>query len=79
MGPFNDANATIGRAWTLLSKNLGGSGMPGQIYMGSQGTSLNYNNICSAETEDKLPDGWKPVNVQKGFKPDESVVNIYSG
>jgi hypothetical protein len=79
MGPFNDANATIGRAWTLLSKNLGGSGMPGQTYMGSQGTSLNYNNICFAETEGKLPDGWKPLHVQKGFKPDDSVVSIYSG
>jgi hypothetical protein len=79
MGPFNDANATIGRAWTLLSKNLGGCGMPGQTYMGSQGTSLNYNNICFGETEDKLPDGWKPVHVQHGFKPDDSVVSIYSG
>jgi len=79
MGPFNDANATIGRAWTLLSKNLGGCGMPGQTYMGSQGTSLNYNNICFGETEDKLPEGWKPVHVQHGFKPDDSVVSIYSG
>jgi hypothetical protein len=79
MGPFNDANATIGRAWTLLSKNLGGCGMPGQTYMGSQGTSLNYNNICFGETEDKLPDGWKPLHVQKGFKPEDSVISIYSG
>jgi len=79
MGPFNDANATIGRAWTLLSKNLGGCGMPGQTYMGSQGTNLNYNNICFGETEDKLPEGWKPVHVQHGFKPEESIVSIYSG
>jgi len=79
MGPFNDANATIGRAWTLLSKNLGGAGIPGQTYMGSQGTSLNYNNICFAETENGLPDGWKPVHVQHGFKPEESVVSIFSG
>jgi hypothetical protein len=79
MGPFNDANATIGRAWTILSKNLGGCGMPGQTYMGSQGTNLNYNNICFGETEDKLPDGWKPVHVQHGFKPGDSVVSIYSG
>jgi len=53
--------------------------MPGQTYMGTQGTSLNYNNICFAETEDKLPDGRKPVHVQKGFKPDESAVSIYRG
>src|SRR5215472_6832281 len=79
MGPFNDANATIGRAWTILSKNLGGCGMPGQTYMGTHGTSFNYNNICFPETEEKLPDGWKPLHVQKGFRPDESVVSIYSG
>jgi hypothetical protein len=79
MGPFNDANATIGRAWTLLSKNLGGSGMPGETYMGSQGSGFNYNNLCLAETEDKLPEGWKPLHVQKGFKPNESVVSIFTG
>jgi hypothetical protein len=79
MGPFNDANATIGRAWTLLSKNLGGSGIPGQTYMGTQGTSSNYNNICFAETEDKLPEGWTPLHVQKGFKPTESVISIFTG
>lgn len=79
MGPFNDANATIGRAWTILSKNLGGCGMPGQTYMGTHGTNFNYNNMCFGETEDKLPDGWKPLHVQKGFKPEDSVVSIYSG
>jgi hypothetical protein len=79
MGPFAEPNATIGRAWTILSKNLGGCGRPGETYMGSQGTSFNYNNICIAETENKLPDGWKPLHVQKGFKPDESVVSIFTG
>lgn len=79
MGPFAEPNATIGRAWTILSKNLGGCGMPGLSYMGSLGSNLNYNNICIAETENKLPDGWKPLHVQKGFKPDESVVSIFSG
>lgn len=58
---------------------MGGFGMPGQTYMGSQGTSLNYNNICFAQTEDKLPDGWKPLHMQKVFRPDESAVSIWSG
>jgi hypothetical protein len=79
MGPFNDANATIGRTWTLMSKNLCGGGIPGQTYMGTQGSSLNYNNLCFPETEDKLPKGWNPLHVQKGFKADESVVSIFSG
>ena len=79
MGPFNQANATIGRAWTLISKNLGGSGTPGSTYLGSQGNPLNYNNLCFPETEEALPEGWQPLHVQKGFKRDDSVVSIFSG
>lgn len=79
MGPFNEANATIGRAWTLISKNLGGGGTPGETYLGSQGNNLNYNNICFPETEDGLPSGWNPLHVQKGFKKSESVVSTFSG
>jgi len=79
MGPFAEPNSTIGRAWTILSKNLGGCGRPGETYMGTLGSNLNYNNVCIAETENKLPDGWIPFHVQKGFKPDESVVSIFSG
>jgi hypothetical protein len=77
MGPFNHANATIGRAWTLLSINLGGGAEPGETYMGSQGNNLNYNNMCFAENEKRSP--WNPFHVQKGFRPDESVVSIFSG
>lgn len=79
LGPFNQANATIGRAWTLVSKNLGGSGTPGSTYLGSQGNALNYNNLCFPETEEALPEGWNPLHVQKGFKRDDSVVSIFSG
>jgi len=79
MGPFAEPNAVIGRAWTILSKNLGGCGVPGLTYLGTLGSNLNYNNICIAETENKLPDGWKPFHVQKGFKPSDSVVSIFSG
>ena len=79
MGPFNRANSTIGRCWTLISKNLGGSGTPGETYMGSQGNPLNYGNLCFPEREDRLPDGWNPLHVQKGFNRSESVVSIFGG
>jgi hypothetical protein len=79
MGPFNHANATIGRAWTLISKNLGASGTPGETYLGSQGNTLNYNNVCFPENEAELPSGWKPFHVQKGFKQSESVVSTLNG
>ena len=44
MGPFNEANSTIGRAYILMSKNLGNS-RPGVTYMGTQGNPFNYNII----------------------------------
>lgn len=79
MGPVNRANSSIGRCWTLISRNLGGSGKPGETYLGSQGNQLNYNNICFPENEEGLPDGWEPLHVQKGFDKSESVVSIFSG
>jgi hypothetical protein len=79
MGPFSRANSTIGRCWTLISKNLGGSGKSGETYMGTQGSALNFSNLCFPETEDGLPPGWNPFHVQKGFKKSDSVVSVFGG
>jgi hypothetical protein len=79
LSPVNHANSSIGRCWTLISKNLGGSGKPGETYLASQGNQLSYNNLCFPENEDGLPVGWKPFHVQKGFDKSESVVSIFSG
>jgi hypothetical protein len=79
LSPVNRANSSIGRCWTLISKNLGGSGKPGETYLASQGNNLSYNNLCFPETEDGLPPGWKPLHVQKGFNKNDSVVSIFSG
>lgn len=80
MGPFNEANAVIGRSWTFISKNLGGGGGgPGLTYLGAFGNSANYNNLCFAENEEGLPAEWKPLHVMKGFKPKESTISIFSG
>jgi hypothetical protein len=79
LGPVSRANSSIGRCWTLISKNLGGSGKPGETYLGSQGNQLNYNNVCFPENEDGLPAGWVPLHVQKGFKKSDSVVSLFSG
>jgi hypothetical protein len=77
MGPFAQPNATIGRAWTILSRNLANAGIPGDTYLGSQGNNLNYNNIVIAENEQDSP--WTPFHVQKGFRADESVVSLFAG
>ncbi len=79
LGPFNHANASIGSCWTLISRNLGGGVVPGLNYMGSQGQGHNYNNLCFAENEERLPPGWKPFHVQKGYKTEESVVSVFHG
>ncbi len=79
LGPFNHANASIGCAWTLISRNLGGGVIPGLNYMGSQGQGHNYNNLCFAEREERLPLGWNPFHVQKGYRPEESVVSVFHG
>ena len=77
MGPFNQANAVIGRAWTLMSKNLDGGGIAGETYMGSQGNVINYNNLIIPENEKDSP--WTPFHVQKGFKPEENVISFFFG
>ena len=77
MGPFNHANATIGRAYGLLSQNLQGGAVPGESYMGSQGNGYGYNNLTFAENEERSP--WEPLHVQKGFKVSDSVVSVFFG
>ena len=78
MSPFNQANAVIGRASTLIALCTGG-GKPDITYWGSQGNTLDYNHATFAENEEALTAEWKPFHVQKGFKPEESVVSFFRG
>jgi hypothetical protein len=77
MGPYNHANATIGRAYGLLSQNLQGGSVPGETFMGSLGNNYTYNSITFAENEERSP--WEPLHVQKGFKATDSVVSVFYG
>jgi hypothetical protein len=77
LGPFAQPNATLGRAWTIMAKNLGNGGIPGDTYLGSLGNNLNYNNVVIAEDEASSP--WPPFHVQRGFKPEENVVSLFRG
>ncbi|MDP6874940.1 MAG: UGSC family (seleno)protein [Alphaproteobacteria bacterium] len=76
MGPYNHANATIGRAYGLLSQNLQGGSVPGDTYMGSLG-NWYAQGATFAENEEASP--WTPLHVQKGFKPEDSTVSIFVG
>ena len=77
LGPFAHANAAIGRAWTLVTKNLANGGIPGDTYMGTMGNMLNYINLIMVENEEASP--WEPFHVEKGFKREENVVSMFSG
>ena len=77
MGPYNHANATIGRAYGLLSQNLQGGSVPGETFMGSLGNGYSYNNLTFAENEERSP--WGPLHVGKGFKASDSVVSVLFG
>ena len=78
MGPHNMANATIGRAFTLLSKSAGNL-HAGRTTFGSLGSNLQYNNCCYAENEEALPEGWEPLHVQSGFNRNDSVATVATG
>jgi hypothetical protein len=75
-GPYNHANATIGRAYALASQNLQGGSTPGETYLGSQGNSYGYS-AAFAENEERSP--WTPFHVQHGFEPGQSTVSLFLG
>ena len=78
MGPYNEANAVIGRSYTIMSKTIGGLHSEKTTWS-SLGSTMQYNNVCIAENEEKLPEGWQPFHVQMGFKPNDNVISVGIG
>lgn len=76
LGPYNHANATIGRAYGLLSQNLQGGSVPHESYMGSQGNFLSYNAVI---VENEAASPWEPLHVQHGHAADTSTVGLLLG
>ena len=75
IGPGSQANSAIGRALGLMSINIGGA-VPGVNRMSSIGSPFNIAGTCFAENADGLPDGWKGLNEEHGYKKNESVVLV---
>ncbi|MFZ1990081.1 MAG: UGSC family (seleno)protein [Alphaproteobacteria bacterium] len=76
MGPYNEANVTIGRAFNLTSQNVQGGSVPGETYMGTLGNSMSFSS-CYPEAEERSP--WGPFHVDQGFKPSDSTVSVFMG
>ncbi len=75
LGPGSTVNSPIGRAYQLMAINLGGA-IPGVNRMGCQGNPLNNGGVCYAENADGLPEGWKGLNEEYGFKKNENIVMV---
>lgn len=71
-GPGWRANATIGRALRLAMMNIGGA-LPGITDMSQHGHPGKYT-YCIAEDEEANP--WEPLHVERGFRPEQSVVTV---
>ncbi len=78
MGPYNEANSVIGRSYTIMSKTIGGLHSEKTTWS-TLGSTMQYNNVCIAENEEGLPEGWQPFHVQMGFKPNQSVLSVGTG
>jgi hypothetical protein len=76
LSPFNHANTVIGRAWTLMTINLGDARLS-ETFLASTGNNLNYNNMTFAENEERSV--WEPFHVRKGFEKKESTVSLFQG
>ena len=72
LGPGVRANATIGRALSLVLRNVGGA-IPGQVDMATLGQPSKYT-CCIAENEAASP--WPALHVERGFGREQSVVTV---
>jgi hypothetical protein len=73
LGPGWRANATIGRALRLIMINLGGLS-PGTYARSCFASPLQYG-LCAGEDEENS--AWQPFHVERGFKPEQSVVSVF--
>jgi hypothetical protein len=73
-GPGWRANATIGRAVRLLLRNTCNS-LPGSLDRAVFSSPMRYS-FCFGENEEESD--WTPLHVQRGLKPTDSAVTVYS-
>lgn len=78
MGPYNRANAVVGRSFALISKTAGDLRNNVNAWE-TLGSNLQYNSQCFGENEEALPEGWDPMHVEMGFKPTDSVLSVGTG
>jgi hypothetical protein len=73
LSPGDIANAAIGRAMGLITKNIRGT-RKGVEDMGNSGNPMKYSMVA-AENEEESP--WEPLHVEQGFNKDDSTVSLF--
>jgi hypothetical protein len=74
-GKGNHANGSIGYAINLIAYSAGGS-RPPAIDRSTLGSPADYVCWVFGENEKALPESWKPLHEEKGFKRSDSVVTV---
>jgi len=72
------ANGSIGYAINLIAYTVGGSSPP-LIDRSTLASPSDYVCWVFGENERALPEGWKPLHVERGFKQSDSVVTVMAG
>ncbi|MFC2002255.1 UGSC family (seleno)protein [Chloroflexota bacterium] len=70
-------NASIGYAVNLIAYTVGGS-KPPLVDMSTLASPADFVCWVFGENEEKLPRGWEPLHVERGFKESDSVVTVMS-
>jgi len=77
--PYSQANMTIGRFWSMITRTQTEMGWAKLCHMGVTGNAMNMTNTLFGEHEEALPPGWNPFHVQGGFKVTDSTVTAFTG
>jgi len=73
LSPGNIANAAIGRAVSLIAKNIAGA-RKGVEDMGVLGNPAKYSQVLA---EDEAGNPWEPEHVTRGYAPGESAITLF--
>ncbi|MFC2001971.1 UGSC family (seleno)protein [Chloroflexota bacterium] len=74
-GKGHHPNGSIGYAINLIAYTVGSS-RPPNVDKSTLGSPADYVCWVFGENEGKLPPGWAPMHVDRGFKQSDSVVSV---
>ena len=74
--PGNPANKTIGRVGSLMLRNLGGYIESVTTISTGFGSPITNGGFIFAEYAEALPEGWKGLNEELGYRKDESIIMV---